>query len=173
MRRADVEEVFPLFHTCFPKVNKKTLIDCREWMMFYIHDDKAFCCIYPYSRGLIIQYMGVLPEYRGKGLCRQMMGRLRSLCLGLDLYGECVPGSRMSELLLRSGWSRVPIHYVCPAWGEEPEDRSLDLLVLHYGKRPKDVLGFLADFYHSGFQSTREDLLSSYKQELGAHAFLQ
>ena len=167
MRRANVEEVFPLFHICFPEVSKKSLIDCRDWMMFYEHDGKAFCCIYPYARGLIIQYMGVLPEYRGKGLCRQMLEQLRALYPGLDLYGECVPGGQMFEYLLRSGWQRVPIHYVCPAWGEEPEDRSLDLLVLPYNSRPQDVLGFLADFYRSGFQTPCDDLLSSYRQELG------
>lgn len=73
MRRADVEEVFPLFHACFPEVSRQSLIDCQDWMMFYIHDDKAFCCIYPHKKGLIIQYAGVLPEYRGKGLSRQML----------------------------------------------------------------------------------------------------
>lgn len=171
-----MEEVFPLFHTCFPEVGRQSLIDCRDWMIFYIHDDRAFCCVYPHAKGLIIQYAGVLPEYRGKGLFRQMLEQLKSLYPGMDWYGECAPGGRMAEALLRSGWSKVPIHYVCPAWGEEPEDGDLDLLVLPCGGQPQDVLGFLADFYRSGFQSAREDLISAYRQELeqgGHHIFLQ
>ena len=52
-----------------------------------------------------------------------------------------------------------------------PEDRNLDLLVPPCGSRPQDVLG---EFYRSGFHSTREDLISSYRQELeqGDHTFL-
>ena len=73
IRRADVEEVFPLFHTCFPEVSRQSLTDCQGWMIFYIHDDKAFCCAYPHEKGLILQYAGVLPEYRGKGLLRRML----------------------------------------------------------------------------------------------------
>lgn len=166
MRRASVEEAFPLFHTCFPEVNKRSLAVCQSWMIYYIYEDKAFCCVYPHTSGLIIQYMGVLPEYRGEGLCRRMLERLKFLYPELDFYGECVPGGHMYGFLLRGGWSRIPIRYVCPAWGEEPEDRGLDLLVLPCGKQPKNVLGFLTDFYRSGFQTPCDDLLDSYRREL-------
>lgn len=166
MRRVSVDEVFPMFHVCFPEVQKSSLelfIDC---MNFYMYEDKAFVCVYPCKSGLIIQYFGILPEFRGRKICPEILHELHRLYFGLDIYGECCPRGRMHSILVRNGWSKVPINYVCPSWGDEPEDWDLDLLVWPYRDKPVNVLGFLTEFYNIGFSETRNDILKRYEIEL-------
>lgn len=166
MRRVSIDEVFPLFHSCFPDVKKSSLVECQEWMFFYMLGNEAFCCIYPCRCGLIIQYLGVAVSSRGKGIYKKVISEIKSMHPELDLYGECVPGGQMYWTLLRHGWKRVPINYACPAWGDELADDNLDLLVLAQGNKPSDILGFLTEFYCCGFNGGVTELLRRYKREL-------
>lgn len=166
MRRVSIDEVYPLFHSCFPEVKKSSLEACNQWMHFYMYGNDAFCCIYPCKYGLVLEYIGVAITSRGTGLCKKVMSGIKSMYPGLDIYSECIPGSKLYWILLKNGWKRVPINYAYPAWGDEPADDSYDLLVLAHDKKPVDILGFLTEYYTLGFNSDVDALMRRYRREL-------
>lgn len=167
MTRATAEEVYPLFHACFPEVTRGSFDVVAEITEMWHIEGKAFCMCFRVGGGLFIQYIGVVEEERGHGLCRDIMLGLKQEYSGLRMYGEVDPTSRMYKILSSNGWVDVPISYVCPAWGEEPEDTSRNLLtapILGYNKQ--EVFDWIGAVYRDCYEAKADHLLERYRKEL-------
>ncbi len=167
MNLVPLNETFELMHECFPEVDTEDLIRYRDHCIAFKEGANGFVLMFPYNSGLFIQYFGVREDYRRKGIATRMMNAISEMA-GRPIYAEVQLNSLMYHMLKQHGWDRVPITYVCPAWGNEPVDESRVLMTSNIMVNP---LLFIHELYAEGYRNPSPELLQLYKNQLNIASY--
>lgn len=121
---------------------------------------------YPNIKSVVVEYVGVDPDCRGQRIGSALFKTLYAEYPGWAFYGECHRNTAIINLLERHGWSEAPVNWVCPAWGNIPEDTTRHLM--YRNAEPKDIPAFAKAFYDYGYGVSRDDLVEKYRKEVAA-----
>lgn len=168
MQHVPVEETFDLVRECFPEVDCSDLIKFRDHVTAFKLEDVGFVLACPYNYGYVIQYMGVKESARSNGYATEMLRFISLLAGARTMYAEVQPDSAMYNILIKAGWVKVPIPYVCPAWGNEAPDYSRCLMTT---SPHAEHLLFVSEFYQEGYKNPSQELIEQYTWELRMHDY--
>lgn len=158
-----------LFSQCFED-DINTIMESieRAKLKLVLKDDKvvAFMLYNPYDniKSVVVEYVGVAESERGNGIASHMFESLKYMYRDWAIYGEVHAEAQIVHILFDQGWQFVPINWVCPAWGDIPEDTTRQLVA--YNSRLSRVPEFAENFYSYGYGVDRPDLVAKYKGEI-------
>lgn len=159
-----------LFSSCFED-DPKTILDSISraylWVVYEGDEPAAFMLYNPYPeiKAVVIEYVGVAESQRGHGLCPKLFERLYTTYCGWAFFGECHLDTPIIRVIESQGWKVAPVNWVCPAWGDIPEDRTRHLMCRE--ARKELIPKFAKMFYDYGYGVSRDDLVEGYRRELG------
>lgn len=125
----------------------------------------GFMLYHPYEelRAVAVEYVAVAEDHRRRRIGFCLFDRLYAEYPGWAFYGEVHRGTPITDLLLKDGWRYAKVKWVCPAWGDIPEDATRSLICR--GARDADVPAFAKAFYEYGYGVKRDDLIARYRRE--------
>ena len=167
-----IDEMLALFHKTFNDdldTIEESLgrADCYVVLDEQEQNIVAFC-IYNWYReqnAVVVEYIGVAESHRNHHIGTMLFRLLESEYPGCAFYGECHLEDPIVKLLYKEGWKRAQINWVCPAWGDIPEDTSRHLICKN--ATPQNIVDFAEQFYSYGYGVNRPELVQKYREELG------
>lgn len=166
------EEMLELFHKTFDD-DVNTIRESLERADCYVVLDEqeekiiAFCIFnhYKEQNAVVVEYIGVAESHRKNHIATMLFRLLESERPGCAFYGECHLEDPIVQLLGKEGWTPAPINWVCPAWGDIPEDTSRHLICKNASAQ--NIVDFSEQFYSYGYGVSHPELVQRYKEELG------
>lgn len=164
MKLVPIESTLDIMAECFPEVKQESLIKFRDQFVAFRFWNVACCLLYPYQNGTAISYIGVKANSRRLHCASNILKAVEDMSDDHPVYAEVIPGTVMYDILLKRGWYKIPIKYICPPWGSEPADSSRDLLC---SRKDADHISFIREFYKVGYHVENvEELIRLYRYEL-------